>query len=167
MEKSETVKRYFINWTYEEEDEHPDGDWVKYSDVAALAAQVRTLEKENEGLRYIGKEIEQHLCRILGEPYPNPDGEWKLAGASSLCESVGKAIATAREETEQMRLQISKQEDVERSAAIRSRVDALEEAAKEIETITRRLPGKGWGYIIDSIRALKPTTEPGGGENVK
>jgi erythromycin esterase-like protein len=159
MEKSETVKLYAERDAISQGDHYlshllamtAEGLHSK-SDIAAelahrdiqidaLAAQVRELEKENEGLRYIGKEVEQHLCRILGEPYPNPGGEWKLAGASSLCESVEEALTTAREE-------------------------ALEEAAKVVDDhYWDSLTGSAHGAsLAKMIRALKPTTEAGGGE---
>lgn len=66
----------------------------------ALRTQLQKAEHETVGLRAILNETEEHLCSVLGEQYPNPEGTaWKLGGACGLVEAVEQELEEARNKT--------------------------------------------------------------------
>jgi chromosome segregation ATPase len=137
MEKSETVKPYTTFQVCGASSIGVSAFWYRAEDYDALSAQVRELREENERIK-AKYETWQTRC---------------LRAESSLTEAQ-KSLATARE-------------------------DALEDAANSLENMPNLEMDKNgnWhhNYPRDcadalrarakAIRALKPTTEAGGGEH--
>ncbi len=126
-------------------------EWVKASEFDKLAAEKRELEEQlgawhsifgttqlshaQERLR-VAESAESKLQEVRGEleRYTRKAESGKSLGdLYDENDSMREEISRLRGELEEMRINLSKQEDIEKAAAQRAETDAYERAAKEAE----------------------------------
>jgi chromosome segregation ATPase len=165
MEKSET-KRYVICQRHQATDESgsgnepclPSGNTVVLaSDFDALSAQVRELREENERLRINVKPVEDEVHRLCAAAGVIADDYERLK----------QSLAIAREDAAYYKWRL--QEIMPLFQEARDALPAINLATAKLRGLSldldERMDAAGTRNR-EQFRALKPTTEAGGGETI-